>query len=76
MFAQAAAGVRAVATGQHAIQYQQVGRVAGDACRQIIGIGSQEGIVAMPVEVVGQQLAQRRIVVYDQQFGVGLSMMR
>jgi hypothetical protein len=56
LLAQAAAGVCAVAAGQHAVQHQQVGRVAGDAGRQVGGVRRQQGVVAVPVQVVGQQL--------------------
>lgn len=70
MFAQAAAGVGAVAARQHAVQDEQVGGVARDARGEVAGVGRQQGVVAMPVEVVGQQLPQGGVVVDDQQLGM------
>lgn len=58
LVAQAAAGVGAVAARQHAVQDEQVGGVARDARGEVAGVGRQQGVVAMPVEVVGQQLPQ------------------
>src|SRR5690606_21227933 len=70
LFAQPAAGIGAVATGQHAVEHQQVRGVAGDARGQVAGVGGQQRVVAMPVEIVGQQLAQGGVVVDDQQLGM------
>src|SRR5690606_20288645 len=41
-----------------------------DAGFEVASVGRKQGIIAMPVEVVGQQLTQGGVVVDDQHFGV------